>query len=113
MKYRKISFTNHPILGTVSFDFVNQATGQPYQNIILAGENGIGKTVFLDFLSTFLPANRVRNIGVVHIELMLSDEDIQRLIEKTKGQYGNSFSEGDFPNKSLIYDYDSTNMDEW
>ena len=111
MKYRKISFTNHPILGTVSFDFVNQATGQPYQNIILAGENGIGKTVFLDFLSTFLPANRVRNIGVVHFELMLSDEDIQRLIEKTKGSYGNTFSEGDFLDKSLIYDYDSTNMD--
>ncbi|MGC8001434.1 hypothetical protein, partial [Salmonella enterica] len=43
--------------------------------------------------------------------LMLSDEDIQRLIEKTKGSYGNPFSEGDFLDKSLIYDYDSTNMD--
>lgn len=111
MKYRKISFTNHPILGTVAFDFVNHATGQPYQNVIFAGENGIGKTVFLDFLNTFLPTNRMRDIGIVHFEIELDDNDIQRLIEKTKGMYGDTFSEGDFLDKLLVFDYDSANMD--
>lgn len=113
MKYRKISFTNHPILGTVSFDFVNQATGQPYQNIIFAGENGIGKTVFLDFLSTFLPNNRIRDIGIVHFEIELSDDDILRLVDKVKASYGNgnTFSVNDFPDKLLVYDYDSSNTD--
>lgn len=111
MKYRKICFTNHPILGTVTFDFVNQRTGQPYQNIIFAGENGIGKTVFLNFLNTFLPANRIRDIGVIHFEIELSDEDIQRLIDKTKGTYGNIFSVGDFSDNNLVYDYDSTNTE--
>ena len=110
MKYRKITFKNHPVLGNVCFDFTD-AQGRTVDTIIIAGENGIGKTVFLDFLNTFLPANRIRDIGVVHFEIVLNNEDILRLVDKTKKSYGDIFSVDDFPDKLLIYDYDSTKTD--
>ena len=80
MRYKKISFTDHPLLGTVTFDFVNPNTGVIYQNIVLAGENGIGKTVFLQFLSSFNPELRIRDVGIIHLEVEISEEDIIRLI---------------------------------
>lgn len=54
MKIRKIRYDNHPVLGNLELDLVNQTTGQPYDTIILAGENGSGKTTILSSLNTFL-----------------------------------------------------------
>lgn len=54
MKIRKIKWKNHPVLKDIELDFVNQATGEPYNNILFAGENGTGKTSILTSLSQFL-----------------------------------------------------------
>lgn len=54
MKIRKIKWNNHPILGNLELDFVNNITGEPFNNIVFAGENGTGKTTILESLSTFL-----------------------------------------------------------
>lgn len=54
MKIRKVKWTNHPILGNLELDFVNPATNKPYSTIVLAGENGTGKTTILETLNTFL-----------------------------------------------------------
>ena len=54
MKIRKIKYNNHPVLGNLELDLVNHITGQPYDTIILAGENGSGKTTILSSLNTFL-----------------------------------------------------------
>ena len=54
MKIRKIKWKQHPVLQNLELDFVNQATGQPYDNILLAGENGTGKTSILTTLNRFL-----------------------------------------------------------
>lgn len=115
MKYRKIGFTNHPILGTVTFDFVNQSTGFPYQNVILAGENGIGKTVLLQFINTFSPQQRRRDVGVVHLEIEVDDEDIRKLIDKNHETYGKVFSEGDLSNHLFVFDWDGsdTSAQNW
>lgn len=53
MKVRKVKWHNHPVLKNMELDFVNQMTGQPYNNILLAGENGTGKTSILTTLSRF------------------------------------------------------------
>lgn len=45
----RVSFLNHPILGNLQLDFRDQH-GDPVKTIILAGENGTGKSTILDSL---------------------------------------------------------------
>lgn len=52
MKFRKIKFDKHPILGNCEFDFTNE-NGEVVDTIIIAGENGCGKSVFLNALFDF------------------------------------------------------------
>lgn len=54
MKIRKIKYRNHPILKDLELDLVNPKTDRPYSTIVLAGENGTGKTSVLSTLNTFL-----------------------------------------------------------
>lgn len=54
MKIKKVKWNNHEILGNLEIDFTNSSTGEPFDTIIFAGENGTGKTTILDTLSTFL-----------------------------------------------------------
>lgn len=54
MKIRKIKYNNHPILENLEIDLVNPNTGQPYDTILFAGENGTGKTTILSSLNSFL-----------------------------------------------------------
>ena len=54
MKIKKVKWNNHPILGNLELDFVNQSTGVPFDTILFAGENGTGKTTILESISTFL-----------------------------------------------------------
>jgi len=53
MKIKKIKWLDHPILGNLELDFTN-STGQPYDSILFAGENGCGKTTILEAVNTFL-----------------------------------------------------------
>lgn len=50
---RKIKWNNHEILGSLELDF-SKPDGSAYNTIVLAGENGTGKTTILETLSTFL-----------------------------------------------------------
>lgn len=54
MKIRKVKWANHPILGNLEVDFVNPITNISFSTIVLAGENGTGKTTILETLNTFL-----------------------------------------------------------
>jgi len=54
MKIKKVKWNNHPIIGNLEIDFINPTNGEPYETIILAGENGTGKTTILETISTFL-----------------------------------------------------------
>ena len=50
---KKIKWNNHPIIGNLELDFT-KSDGSAYRTVILAGENGTGKTTILDSLSAFL-----------------------------------------------------------
>ncbi len=50
---RKIKWNNHDILGNLELDFT-KPDGSIYNTIVLAGENGTGKTTILETLVTFL-----------------------------------------------------------
>ncbi|MGA4658796.1 AAA family ATPase [Proteus terrae] len=54
MQLRKIKWKDHPIIGDLSLDFVNSANNKPYSTILLAGENGTGKSTILETISSFL-----------------------------------------------------------
>lgn len=52
MKIKKIKIQNDPIFGTAEFDFTDN-TGKIMDNIVLAGENGCGKTRLLNIIYNF------------------------------------------------------------
>ena len=54
MKLRKIKWNNHPILGNLELNFVNPLSNTPYDTIVIAGENGTGKT-FVTVGGRFFP----------------------------------------------------------
>ena len=70
----KIKWKNHSVLGNLELDFTKD-NGKIYNTIILAGENGTGKTTILDTISEFL------NLGAVtpfdYIEYKIEDDDFR------------------------------------
>ena len=54
MKIKRVKWKNHPILGNLELDFINTTSGEPFNNILFAGENGTGKTAILESISNFL-----------------------------------------------------------
>lgn len=53
MKIRKVKWQNHPVLGNLELDFT-RPDGTTYNNILLIGENGSGKTSVMETIGTFL-----------------------------------------------------------
>ena len=51
---RKVKWNNYKSLGDLGLNFINPSTGLPFNTIVLAGENGAGKTTILESLATFL-----------------------------------------------------------
>ena len=81
MKFRRISFENHPILGNLSFDFTDKK-GNTVDTIIIAGENGCGKSVLLNELFNYNPATIYSNKdGIISTEIELSQIEIELIQE--------------------------------
>lgn len=55
---RQIKWKDHPILGDLVLDF-SKTDGSLYSTIVLAGENGTGKTTILETLSAFLSVGSI------------------------------------------------------
>lgn len=81
MEIRKVKWHNHPILGNLELDFCDEH-GNPYKNIILAGENGTGKTTILETIATFLdggtftPFEYIEYEAEGHIMKAVSQNDV-------------------------------------
>lgn len=94
MKFRKITFKDHPILGSVSFDFTD-AAGKTVDTIIIAGENGCGKSMLLSFLNTYDPIISAKDLGfTLKVEVELADDDLKKLQEDKifTNSFGRSFT---------------------
>lgn len=89
MKIKKIKWNNHPILGDLELDFINNITGEPYNNIIFAGENGTGKTTILEYLSIFL------NLGSFeyfeYIEYIVDSQNIKIIPQLENDSFKHGF----------------------
>ncbi|WP_426762599.1 AAA family ATPase [Hafnia paralvei] len=82
MKIRKIKWNNHPILGDLTLDFINSQTGKPYSTILLAGENGTGKSTILEAVSIFLNLGPYENFDYIEYEV---DDNIYKTANTTDG----------------------------
>lgn len=69
MKLRKIKWNNHPVLGDLALNFINNKTGKPYSTILLAGENGTGKSTILEAISDFLNLGPYVNFEYIEYEI--------------------------------------------
>jgi AAA15 family ATPase/GTPase len=73
----------------MELDFVNQATGQPYDNILLAGENGTGKTSILTALSGFLNGYSIEYFE--YIEYVSGDQILKAVPPSFQSDVSNGF----------------------
>lgn len=64
----KIKWKNHLILGNLELDFTD-GNGNPYGTIILAGENGTGKTTILETLSIFLNLGEIKPFDYIEYKV--------------------------------------------
>ena len=81
MKFRKIQFENHPILGNCTFDFTDK-DGNTVDTIIIAGENGCGKSVLLNELFEYKPNDIARNkSGRIISEIELNEAELSIINE--------------------------------
>ena len=69
MRIRKVKWANHSILGNLELNFINPITDKPYSTIVLAGENGTGKTTILETLNTFLSIGSFEPFDVIEYEV--------------------------------------------
>lgn len=81
MKFRKIAFKDHPVLGDVKFDFTD-TNGQTVDTIIIAGENGCGKSMLLSFMNNYDPIISAKDLGYsLKVEVELTEDDLRKLQE--------------------------------
>lgn len=78
MKFRNITFHNHPILGNLHLDFTD-ANGNTVDTIILAGENGCGKTSILNAIFNFFNKELDKKLSG---EIELSCSEVSMLKQK-------------------------------
>lgn len=62
---KNLKFKNHKVLGNLSLDF-SKDTGEPYNTIVLAGENGSGKTNVLNAISDYLTFGSVASFDYLN-----------------------------------------------
>lgn len=122
MKIKKIILENHPILKNLELDFTDE-NGNPIDTIILAGENGTGKTSILDLIYEF---NKERTISIAKnekriFEIELNDKELEILSKATNhdhitskgfldGQFTAIFTYNDLLNGAVInFDYLNAN----
>lgn len=82
----KIKWNNHEILGDLELDFTRD-DGTPYSTIVIAGENGTGKTTILDTLSTFLNFGSIEPFELIEYVVNNKHYIISPLAEENK-KYG-------------------------
>lgn len=86
MKILSIEFENHPILGNLKLDFTDK-NGNPVDTIILAGENGCGKTTILEELYNLWNTSKhnANNKGqYITTRVYLNEREINKIIQRIK-----------------------------
>lgn len=87
MKIRKINWKNHPIFGTFELSFLDESS-KPYNTIVIAGENGTGKTTILEIIYSYLKSGVVDEThNFEYIEYQTNDEILRYYITKKNANF--------------------------
>ena len=88
MKIKKIKLINNPFFGNAEFDFID-ANGQLMDNVVLAGENGCGKTQLLNIIYEFstLPTSGDVSVEKRIFTVMLSPAELQQINDNLEDRY--------------------------
>ena len=84
MKILSIEFQNHSILGNLKLDFTDKK-GNPVDTVILAGENGCGKTTILEEISNlwdFAKHNASYKGKYITTKIFLDKKEIDQITQK-------------------------------
>ena len=100
---KKIKWKNHNILGNLELDFTKE-DGTIYNTIVIAGENGTGKTTILETLAEFLNFGPISNFDYIKYELNENQYTIINDVEKASG--GSYIrKKDDDSSTTIVYDY--------
>lgn len=99
MKIKKIRLENHPVLKNLELDFTDE-NGSPIDTIILAGENGTGKTSILEIIYELTSLNfhsTITNEKRI-FEIELKSEELEIISKNTNYTHftQNGFLNGNF-----------------
>jgi predicted ATPase len=110
MKIRKIEFTNHPIFDNLKLDFTD-VNGNTINTIIIAGENGVGKSLLLNTIFEFSNLNLVseKRDEKRKFEIELSSEEIQILMD---GQHSKQYFTTNYKDNIFVISIDY-NISDW
>lgn len=111
MKIRKIKYINSSLFGDTELDFADD-NGNTVNTIIIAGENGVGKSVLLNDIFEFSRLsidNRKRDEKRVY-EIELSNEEIELL---KKGQHSNQHFKIDNTSNIFLISIDYNIIEDW
>jgi ABC-type cobalamin/Fe3+-siderophores transport system ATPase subunit len=114
MKFKNIEFIDHPILGHCSFDFTNKDENI-VDTIIIAGENGCGKSVFLNELYNFNPSSLLSvNQGELKSTLILTENEFSSLTNYENFRSYVPIINNDYTiNKEIVTHRDLNIKDNW
>ena len=109
MKLQKLKFNNHKTLGNLEIDFC--VDGEPMSTVIIAGENGTGKTTILNTiynLSGLQPTNIDQDEGLTYF-LSLS----QMQIDAIQNNPGIQFQSGQEIEEDIVLEVAPSERQDW
>jgi len=96
MKLRKITFEKHPVFGDLEIDFTDKH-GNTINTIILAGENGVGKSFLLNTIFEFsylsLSGEKRDEKRTFEIQLSNSEVEILKANQKVKQYFSTIYKD--------------------
>lgn len=87
MKIRKVKWQNHPVLRNLELDFT-RLDGSVYENIVLIGENGSGKTSVMESIGSFLNIGSFDEFEYLEFE---TNGTIFRALHRSERQQNKTF----------------------
>lgn len=87
MKIRKVKWQSHPVLGNLELDFT-RPDGTVYENIVLIGENGSGKTSVMESVGSFLNIGSFDEFDYLEFE---TNGTVYRAMHRSERQSNNTF----------------------
>lgn len=100
---KKIKWKNHNILGNLELDFTKE-DGTIYNTIVIAGENGTGKTTILETLAEFLNFGFIDHFDYIKYE---SNGNQYTIINDVVNASGGSYirKKDDDSSTTIVYNY--------